>query len=52
MGESPVRTHESRTVDRTGEEKARRRSAEDTTRGQVGDIHIEYKNNRHLDTNN
>lgn len=55
MGESRVRTHESRVARRQwtgGQERAWRRSAENTEESQVGDVHIEYKNNRHLNTNN
>lgn len=51
IGESWVRTQESRRVD-SRDRASSGQIAEDAKERLVKDIHIEYKNNRHLNTNN
>lgn len=51
MEESLCRTQESRRVDRR-DKGPRGGIAEGTAERLVKNIHIEYKNNRHLNTNN
>lgn len=50
MGESPVRTQEARRAD--GRDRGPGSTAEDAMERLDRGIHIEYKNNRHLYTNN